>query len=71
VNKSKNGNFKGEIANDAKLIYNDIKGGTVAKYNFRHSEGGHRPTEESIYRRDSSLRPLGFVQNDVEFVILQ
>jgi len=45
--------------------------GTFAKCNFRHSEGGHRPTEESIYRIDSSLRPLGFVQNDVEFVILQ
>ncbi|GEM_PF-108196 len=57
-------------------------GGTVAKYNSRHSEGGQRPTEESkseilprFARQDdrrSLLRTLvPSLQNDVEFDISQ
>ncbi|GEM_PF-252363 len=60
----------------------DMYKGTVAKCNFRHSEGGHRPTEESkseilprFARQDdrlSSLHPSApSLQNDMEFGISQ
>ena len=45
--------------------------GTVAKCRFRHPEGGQRPTEGSHQRRDSSLRPSGYAQNDASFRISQ
>jgi len=49
----------------------DLKRGIVAKCHSCHSEGGRRPTEESLCLRDSSLRPAGFAQNDTKLRILQ